>query len=186
MKKLLNETIIYGIGAILPRIIIFILNPLYIHHINKDEFAQFTNLYALISFVNIILTFGFETAFFRFSSEEENKEKTFNTSFWFLAGTSTLFLALCLLFNQPLADAMGYSKNPEFIRWFAWIAFFDTICVIPFAWLRYHNKPIKYSLIRVLQSLAQTVIVVLLFFMDSGRIFKKIGNDREGFLPVLE
>ena len=175
MKKLLNETIIYGIGAILPRIIIFILNPLYIHHINKDEFAQFTNLYAIISFVNIILTFGFETAFFRFSSEEENKEKTFNTSFWFLAGTSTLFLAICLLFNQPLADAMGYSKNPEFIRWFAWIAFFDTICVIPFAWLRYHNKPIKYSLIRVLQSLAQTIIVVLLFMWIPSEFSKILG-----------
>ena len=183
MKKLLNETIIYGIGAILPRIIIFILNPLYIHHINKDEFAQFTNLYALISFVNIILTFGFETAFFRFSSEEENKEKTFNTSFWFLAGTSTLFLALCLLFNQPLADAMGYSKNPEFIRWFAWIAFFDTICVIPFAWLRYHNKPIKYSLIRVLQSLAQTVIVVLLFLWIPAEFSKKLGMTEKVSYP---
>ena len=183
LKKLLNETIIYGIGAILPRIIIFILNPLYIHHINKDEFAQFTNLYALISFVNIILTFGFETAFFRFSSEEENKEKTFNTSFWFLAGTSTLFLALCLLFNQPLADAMGYSKNPEFIRWFAWIAFFDTICVIPFAWLRYHNKPIKYSLIRVLQSLAQTVIVVLLFLWIPAEFSKKLGMTEKVSYP---
>ncbi|AZB22999.1 polysaccharide biosynthesis protein [Kaistella haifensis] len=183
MKKLLNETIIYGIGAILPRIIIFILNPLYIHHINKDEFAQFTNLYAIISFVNIILTFGFETAFFRFSSEEENKEKTFNTSFWFLAGTSTLFLVLCLLFNQPLADAMGYSKNPEFIRWFAWIAFFDTICVIPFAWLRYHNRPIKYSLIRVLQSLAQTVIVVLLFLWIPAEFSKKLGMTEKVSYP---
>lgn len=183
MKKLLNETIIYGIGAILPRIIIFILNPLYIHHINKDEFAQFTNLYAIISFVNIILTFGFETAFFRFSSEEENKEKTFNTSFWFLAGTSTLFLALCLLFNQPLADVMGYSKNPEFIRWFAWIAFFDTICVIPFAWLRYHNKPIKYSLIRVLQSLAQTIIVVLLFLWIPEEFSKKLGMTEKVSYP---
>ena len=183
MKKLLNETIIYGIGAILPRIIIFILNPLYIHHINKDEFAQFTNLYALISFVNIILTFGFETAFFRFSAEEENKDKTFSTSFWFLAGTSTLFLLLCLLFNQPLADAMGYNKNPEFIRWFAWIAFFDTICVIPFAWLRYHNKPIKYSVIRVLQSLAQTVIVVLLFLWIPAEFSKKLGMNEKVSYP---
>lgn len=183
MKKLLNETIIYGIGAILPRIIIFILNPLYIHHINKDEFAQFTNLYAIISFVNIILTFGFETAFFRFSSEEENKEKTFNTSFWFLAGTSTLFLVLCLLFNQPLAEAMGYNKNPEFIRWFAWIAFFDTICVIPFAWLRYHNKPIKYSLIRVFQSLAQTIIVILLFLWIPAEFSKKLGMSEKVSYP---
>lgn len=183
MKKLLNETIIYGIGAILPRIIIFLLNPLYIHHINKDEFAQFTNLYALISFVNIILTFGFETAYFRFSSEEENKYKTFNTSFWFLAGTATLFLAICLLFNQPIADVLGYHKNSEYIKWFGWIAFFDTLCVIPFAWLRYHNKPIKYSMVRVIQSLIQTVIVIALFIYIPAEFSKKLGMNEKVSYP---
>lgn len=183
LKKLLNETIIYGIGAILPRIIIFILNPLYIHHINKDEFAQFTNLYALISFVNIILTFGFETAYFRFSAETDKKDKTFNTSFWFLAGTSTVFLILCLLFNQPLADALGYSKNPEYIRWFAWIAFLDTLCVIPFAWLRYHNKPIRYSAIRVFQSLVQTVVVIALFIYIPVEFSKKFGMEEKVSYP---
>ncbi|MBP0612199.1 oligosaccharide flippase family protein [Chryseobacterium sp. cx-311] len=175
MKKLLGETIIYGIGAILPRVIIFALNPLYIALIDKDEFAQFTSLYAMISFVNIVLTFGFETAFFRFSSEAENKNKTFNTSFWFLAGTSTLFLTCCLLFSQPIANGLGFAKNPEYIRWFAWIAFFDTLCVIPFAWLRYHNKPVKYSLVRVVQSLIQTVAVIALFLYIPSELSRSFG-----------
>lgn len=183
MKKLLNETIIYGIGAILPRIIIFILNPLYIHFINKDEFAQFTNLYAIISFVNIILTFGFETAYFRFSSEPENKDKTFYTSFWFLAATSAVFLVGVLLFNETIAESMGYGKNPEFIRWFAWIAFFDTLCVIPFAWLRYHNKPIKYSLIRVIQSLVQTVAVICLFIYIPAEVSRQAGLNEKVSYP---
>ncbi len=163
MKKLLNETIIYGIGAIMPRVILFILNPLYIDQIDSRDFAIFSNLYALISFVNIMLSFGFETAFFRFSSEKDQQKTTFNTSFWFLFGLSTAFLLTCLLFSQPIADTLEYSSNPEYIRWFAWIAFFDNLCVIPFAWLRYNNKPIKYSLVRVLQSLFQTVITIALF-----------------------
>lgn len=163
MKKLLNETIIYGIGAIMPRVILFILNPLYIDQIDSRDFAIFSNLYALISFVNIMLSFGFETAFFRFSSEKDQQKTTFNTSFWFLFGLSTVFLLACLLFSQSIADTLEYSANPEYIRWFAWIAFFDNLCVIPFAWLRYNNKPIKYSLVRVLQSLFQTVITIALF-----------------------
>ena len=163
MKKLLNETIIYGIGAIMPRVILFILNPLYIDQIDSRDFAIFSNLYALISFVNIMLSFGFETAFFRFSSEKDQQKTTFNTSFWFLFGLSTAFLLACLLFSQSIADTLEYSANPEYIRWFAWIAFFDNLCVIPFAWLRYNNKPIKYSLVRVLQSLFQTVITIALF-----------------------
>ncbi|MDR6517230.1 lipopolysaccharide biosynthesis protein [Chryseobacterium camelliae] len=163
MKKLLNETIIYGIGAIMPRVILFILNPLYIDQIDSRDFAIFSNLYALISFVNIMLSFGFETAFFRFSSEKDQQKTTFNTSFWFLFGLSTAFLLACLLFSHSIADTLEYSANPEYIRWFAWIAFFDNLCVIPFAWLRYNNKPIKYSLVRVLQSLFQTVITIALF-----------------------
>ncbi|MFP7657111.1 lipopolysaccharide biosynthesis protein [Chryseobacterium proteolyticum] len=124
MKKLLNETIIYGIGAIMPRVIVVLLNYLFIKHINVNDFAIFTNLYALISFVNIVLSFGFETAYFRFSSNKNDEQKVFNTSFWFLATLSLVFLIVVLLFNQPIADVFGYSKTPEFIRWFAWIAFF--------------------------------------------------------------
>lgn len=175
MKKLLNETIIYGIGAILPRIIVVLLNPLYIHYINPGDFAVFTNLYAWISYVNIFLSFGFETAFFRFSAEEENREKTFYTSFWFLFGLSSAFLLSVILFNQPISDYLGYGKNPEYIRWFAWIAFFDNICVIPFAWLRFNNKPIKYSAVRVLQALFQTLSVIALFVLIPTEISSQFG-----------
>lgn len=163
MKKLLGETIIYGIGAILPRVITFALTPFYIYFIDKEQFAQFTNLYAWIAFVNILLTFGFETSFFRFSSEKENEKKVFNTSFWFLFALATTFLVSVLLFNESIANAMGYPENPEYIRWFAMMAFFDTLCVIPFAWLRFNGKPVKYSAVRVTQILVQTVFVLALF-----------------------
>ncbi|MCU7614100.1 oligosaccharide flippase family protein [Chryseobacterium sp. GMJ5] len=163
MKKLLNETIIYGIGAIMPRIIVVLLNYLFIKNISNNDFAIFTNLYALISFVNIVLSFGFETAYFRFSSDKNNEQKVFNTSFWFLTGLSTAFLLVVLLFNQPIADVFGYEKTPEFIKWFAWIAFFDNLLVIPLAWLRFNNKPIKYTAVRVVQAVFQSVFAIALF-----------------------
>lgn len=189
MKKLLNETIIYGIGAIMPRVILFILNPLYINQIANKEFAIFSNLYALISFVNIILSFGFETAFFRFSSDKDqskdNEKKTFNTSFWFLFGLSTVFLLVCLIFSQSIADKLEYSENPEYIRWFAWIAFFDNLCVIPFAWLRYNNKPIKYSLVRVVQSFFQTIVTVALFLYIPLSISQDFGLKEKVSFPFF-
>lgn len=159
----------------MPRVIVFLLNPLYIKFIDSDEFAKFTSLYAIISFVNIFLTFGFETAFFRFSSEKGQERKTFNTSFWFLAFSGTLFLALVLLFTMPIASSLGYIETPEYIRWLSWIAFFDVLCVIPFAYLRYHNRPIAYSVIRVLQSLFQTGIVIALFLWIPRNISLDLG-----------
>ncbi|PIE50864.1 MAG: polysaccharide biosynthesis protein [Flavobacteriales bacterium] len=163
MKKLLSETIIYGIGAILPRVITFLLNPYYIDQIDREEYAQFANLYAWIAFVNVVLSFGFETSFFRFSADKGREKKVFNTSFWYLFGTASVFLLGILIFNNFVAEAIGYGEYPHFIRWFAWIAFFDTLCIIPFAWLRFHNRPIRYSAVRVIQILVQTLVVLALF-----------------------
>lgn len=162
-KKLFSETIIYGVGAILPRIIIFLLNPFYINYINAGDFSKFTNLYAIISFVNIVLTFGFETAFFRFVSDEKSRKNTLNTAYWFLAINATVFLLLTLLFRHTIADFLNYTEHPEYITWFAFIAFLDTLCVIPFAWLRHNNMPIKYSAVRLIQSIFQTIFVIALF-----------------------
>ena len=90
-------------------------------------------------------------------------------------GLSTIFLIIVLLLNQPIADYLGYSKNPEYIKWFAFIAFFDNLCVIPLAWLRFHNKPIKYSFVRVFQSVFQSVFVIALFLFIPENFSKSIG-----------
>ena len=106
IKRLLGETIIYGIGAILPRVITFLLNPLYINYIDKEAFAIFTSLYAWIAFINIVLTFGFETSYFRFSGEDKTgaaEKNVFSTAFWFIAMLAGGFLVMVLLFSNPLS-----------------------------------------------------------------------------------
>jgi O-antigen/teichoic acid export membrane protein len=185
LKKLLNETIIYGIGAILPRVITFLLNPLYIHYIDKEAFSVFSSLYSWIALVNVMLTFGFETSFFRFSTEKENEKKSFDTSFWFIFGLAAVFLISILIFSAPLSVILDYAKNPEFLRWFAMIAFLDAICVIPFAWLRFHNMPIKYSVIRVASILVQTVSVIALFIFVPTSTSKKLGLDGQVSYPFI-
>ncbi|WP_327985026.1 lipopolysaccharide biosynthesis protein [Bergeyella porcorum] len=185
MKKLLGETIIYGIGAILPRVITFLLNPFYIHFISAESFAVFTNLYAWIAYINIILTFGFETSFFRFSADENEREKTFNTSFWFVFGVAATFLLMVVLFNNPIAILMQYGNHPEFILWLAIIAFLDAICMIPFAWLRFHNKPIIYSAIRVSSILVQTLVVLVLFLFIPKDTALKLGLKDQVAYPFI-
>ena len=185
MKKLLNETIIYGIGAILPRVITFLLNPLYIHYIDREAFSVFTSLYSWIALINVVLTFGFETSFFRFSIEKENEKKAFDTSFWFIFGLASVFLISILAFSAPLSLILDYAKNPEYLRWFAFIAFFDAICVIPFAWLRFHNMPIKYSVIRIASILVQTVSVVTLFIFVPKSTSENLGLDGQVSYPFI-
>lgn len=189
IKRLLGETIIYGIGAILPRVITFLLNPLYIHYIDKEAFAIFTSLYAWIAFVNIVLSFGFETAFFRFASDKEaiegGERTVFSTAFWFVTGLAGVFLVSVLLFSQPLAQVLDYGNHPEFLRWFAWIAFFDAVCMLPFAWLRYHHQAVKYSLIRVVSILIQTLLVIVLFRFIPVEAAKNFGLTEQVAYPFF-
>ena len=184
-KKLFSETIIYGIGSILPRVIILALNFFIIKQVDNSEFAMFSQLYSAVSFLNVILTFGFETSFFRYATEENMYQKVLNTAFWFMVSISSIMLVLVYLFLQPLADFSNYSDHPEYILWFAWIAFFDTLCVIPFAVLRFKNRPILYSIIRVVQNVFQAVLTIGLLYFISEEFMISLGFDNMISYPFI-
>ncbi|MFV0305755.1 MAG: lipopolysaccharide biosynthesis protein [Moheibacter sp.] len=184
-KKLLSDTVIYGAGAILPRLINFGLTPLYTSQIVTSEFSQFAQLYALVAFVNIVLTFGFETAYFRFSSDGNLSGKVFHTSFWFVFINAVSFLVVMYLLKIPLSNFFDYETHPEYLIWFAWIAFFDAICMVPFAFLRFTGKPIKYSAIKVFQGVFQTVLILLFFFWIPENIMQKVGLEEKVSYPFF-
>ncbi len=184
-KKLLSETVIYGIGSILPRLINFALMPLYATQIDTAEFSKFAQLYSLVAFVNIVLTFGFETAYFRFSADKNLSGKVFHTSFWFVFVNGLTFLLGMYILKIPLANLFDYQDHPEYLTWFAWISFFDAICMVPFAFLRFTGKPIKYSAIKVFQGVFQTVLVLIFFFWIPVDFLQKIGLNEKVSYPFF-
>lgn len=163
----------------------FALNPFIIGKTSNTDFSIFGQLYAAVSFLNVILTFGFETAFFRFATEEGKYQKVLNTSFWFMVMSSTLFMVLLYVFLQPLAEIADYKDHPEYLLWFGWIAFFDTICVIPFAVLRFKNRPILYSVIRVFQNVFQAVLTIVLLYYVSESFMTDLGFDNTISYPFI-
>lgn len=184
-KKLLSETVIYGIGSILPRLINFALIPLYTDKIDTEEFAMFAQLYALVAFVNIVLTCGFETAYFRYSADKNLSGKVFHTSFWFVFVNALVFLIGMHIFNVPIAKLFDYQNHPEYLNYFAWVAFFDAVCMVPFAFLRFTNKPIKYSAIKVFQGVFQTLIILAFFYLVPENILQKIGLTEKVSYPFV-
>ncbi|MGB3452846.1 MAG: oligosaccharide flippase family protein [Moheibacter sp.] len=184
-KRLLSETVIYGIGSILPRLIYFALNPLFTSQINTAEFSKFGQLYALVAFVNVVLTMGFETAYFRYSADKNLSHRVFHTAFWFVFVNAATFLLLMYLLNIPIARIFDYTENPEYIIYFAWMAFFDAICMVPFAYLRFTNQPIKYAAIKIIQNLFQVGLVVLFFFVIPKEFFQKIGMESNVSYPFV-
>lgn len=184
-KRLLSETVIYGIGSILPRLIYFALNPLFTTQINTAEFSKFGQLYALVAFVNVVLTMGFETAYFRYSADKNISHRVFHTAFWFVFINATTFLLFIYLFKVPLSQVFDYTENPEYLIYFAWMAFFDAICMVPFAYLRFTNQPIRYAAIKIVQNLFQVGLVVAFFFLIPKEFFMKIGMESNVSYPFV-
>ena len=149
IKRFFKDTIIYGIAAVLPRAINIFLVKLHTSTLEADKYAVNTDYYVYAAYFNALLTYGLETAFFRFFSKEKEKGKIVSTSFISLLATSLLFLLAMLFFSDSISIFFGF-KNPLFFKLLVWTITLDTMVVIPYAYLRVTNKPIRFTMYKIL------------------------------------
>jgi O-antigen/teichoic acid export membrane protein len=146
LKNLAGQTAIYGLSSILGRSINFLLIIVYTAYLDTEALGAFTGIYALIGFLNIIFTYGMETAFFRFSTGKNLDPKTVYRSTQSLLILSTLVLGSGVYLAAPwLAEVMDYPGRAYLFRWTALILSFDAILAIPFAKLRLENKALDFA-----------------------------------------
>ena len=91
LKQLAGQTAIYGLSSIVGRLLNYLLVPLYTRYFIPAEYGVVTELYAYVAFLVIILTYGLETAFFRFSQKQYDKNLVYSTSLISLVVSSILF-----------------------------------------------------------------------------------------------
>jgi len=149
LKRLAGQTAVYGVSSVLGRILGYLLVPLYTRVFLPDEYGTVNVFYAFAAFLTVVLTYGMETAFFRFYENEPDKGKVFSTGLISLTVTSVAFIALANVFNSSVAAWIGYPGHPEYITWFAWFLGLDAISKIPFALLRAQNKAIRFAAINM-------------------------------------
>lgn len=147
LKGFFKDTIIYGIAAVLPRAINILLTRLHTDKLDTDKFAENTWYFVFAAYFIGFLTFGLETAFFRFFTKEKEKGKVVSTAFITLISTVSLFLVVLLLFNNQIANWLGFN-DPQHLKILTLVTAFDTFVVIPFAYLRVTNRPIKFTLFK--------------------------------------
>ncbi|EDP97000.1 MATE family efflux transporter [Kordia algicida OT-1] len=176
LKKFFKDTIIYGIAAILPRAINIGLLKLHTNAFGSERYAVNTEYYVYAAYLNALLTYGMETAFFRFFSKEQEKGKIISTSFISLLFTTVLFLILGLSFAPEITTSLGFEKV-MYVKILVWTVFLDTIVVIPFAYLRVTNRPIRFAGIKIANILFLAVLnVIFLWAIPNGFL-------SEGILP---
>ncbi len=166
LKALAKDTAIYGLSSIVGRLINYPLVTLYsyVFVAGSGGYGVITNIYAYTSVLLVLLTYGMETGFFRFANKkDENPQKVYSSILIMVGSTSTLFVLLSLIFLQPISALMGHAEHPEYIGMMAVIVALDAFQSIPFSYLRYKQRPIRFAIIRLLGILI--TIVLNLFFL---------------------
>ena len=174
MKSLAKDTAIYGLSSIIGKFLNYLLVPLYTYVLARtDDYGIVTNLYAWTALLLVILTYGMETGFFRFANREDyNAQSVYKTAFLTLLSTSTLFAVLVVLFQQPIANVMGYADHSEFIAMMSVTVALDAFACIPFAYLRYQKRPLVFAALKLLFVVLNIGFNILfLVILDKNDVF---------------
>ena len=163
LKKLAGQTAIYGLSSIVPRFLNYLLVPLYTRVFIPEEYGVVTELYAYVTFVLVILTYGLETGYFRFA-EKNNEDKVYTTSVLFLFVSSFLFVSGVIYFAKDIAAWLDYEGRSIYVTWFAIIIGIDAFLAVPFARLRQRNEALKFTLYKIL-SVVVNVLANILFLV---------------------
>lgn len=167
LKSLAKDTAIYGLPSIVARFINYLLVPIQTECFaaSGGEYGIITNVYAYVSLIIILLTYGMETAFFRFMTKEgESPERIYSTTLRMVGFTSLTSTALVMLFLTPIASTVGYADHPEYVAVMYATVAMDAFTAIPFAYLRIKHRPIKFAVLKI-ANIGMNIILNLLYLV---------------------
>jgi len=165
LKKLSGQTLWYGVSSIAARFLNYLLFPYLTKILLTDSYGEMSLVYALIPFLNILFTYGLETAYFRFVQQKGREQGVYDTITVSLIISTIGLTSIMLLFRDQLAELISIRNHPEYITYSAFIIGLDALTTISFAKLRQEGRPVKYALIRVFGILIN--IGVTIFFLSA-------------------
>lgn len=169
LKTLYKQTFIYGLATVVPKMLSFLLVRLHTDKAvleNVADYGDVSLIFAYFVLFNVLLAYGMETAFFRFLNSEQKKKSVLSTSAISLVLTSILVLVIGYFFRDQVSRITHI--DTDYIVLVLWILFFDALVIIPFAYLRAMGKPIKYTVLKLLNVVLNLGLnVVLLLFLKS-------------------
>ena len=150
IKKLAGQTMWYGVSSMAARFINYLLTPFLTYTLTQtSDYGKMSLIYAAIPVLNVIFTYGFETAFFRFNARKEYKDSLYSTSAISLIFSTIVFTTLLWLGRDSFAGIVGLTDVPAIVYISIFVIAFDALSTIPFAKLRLEERPKKYALVKV-------------------------------------
>ena len=175
MGKLTNifkDTAIYGLSSIIGRFLNYLLVPLYTAQLSAASggYGIITNIYAYVALVLVLLTFGMETTYFRFTNKTHTDSQTvYGTTLILVGAISLAFAVLVLLFLSPVSQLMGYGDHPDYVGVMAVTVAIDAFLCIPFAHLRQQKKALKFATLKLLNIAVSILLNLIYFYYMDGK-----------------
>ena len=172
LTTIFKDTAIYGLSSIIGRFLNYLLVPLYTAQLSAASggYGIITNIYAYVALVLVLLTFGMETTYFRFTNKTHTDSQTvYGTTLITVGSLSLVFAALVLLFLSPVSQLMGYGEHPDYVGVMAVTVAIDAFLCIPFAHLRQEKKALKFAALKLLNIVVSIVLNVIYFHYMDGK-----------------
>ena len=184
LKDIAGQTVVYGLPSIIGRLLTYLLVPLYTYTFSTADYGTVNALYAYVSFLNIVLTYGMETSLFNFSRLQEDKQKTFSTIYTSVSVTSVIFLLFAFVFKNNIAQLVRVPEHPEYIIWIAGILSTDAISAIAFAKLRERNKARRFAMVKSV-NIVLNLVLNIFFIAICPKIIEDPGNPLYGVVKNI-
>ena len=171
LKTIFKDTAIYGLSSIVGRFLNYLLVPLYTAKFSAASggYGIITNIYAYVALILVLLTFGMETTYFRFTNKTHTDSQTVYSTTLISVGTvSLLFAVLVLLLLSPISQLMGYGEHPDYVGVMAVTVAIDSFLCIPFAHLRQQKKALKFAALKLLNIVMSILLNVFYFVWMNG------------------
>ena len=171
LKTIFKDTAIYGLSSIVGRFLNYLLVPLYTAKFSAASggYGIITNIYAYVALILVLLTFGMETTYFRFTNKTHTDSETVYSTTLISVGTvSLLFTVLVLLLLSPISQLMGYGEHPDYVGVMAVTVAIDAFLCIPFAHLRQQKKALKFAALKLLNIVMSILLNVFYFVWMNG------------------
>ena len=164
-KKLASQTAVYGVSSIVGRVLTYLLVPIYTGAFAAAEYGVVTGLYAYVSFLNVVFTYGMETTYFRFANRPgTDRRELYDRTLSLLIVSTAVLTAVLMLLARPLLGLLEIPPGHEqYAVWVALILGLDALTAIPFARLRLENRARRFAGIKLAGIVAN--VVLNLFFI---------------------
>jgi O-antigen/teichoic acid export membrane protein len=170
IKRLVSQSLIYGLGGLISRVLSVLLLPLYTSYLHGRDYGRVETLTAMSAVLVVVLRLGISSAFFRYyfdSPEREHRVRVVRTSFWFTMGSATLGLAAGWIAAQPVADALSLGHGQAWLVRAAFVGLWAQMNYEQLTSLfRVEERPILFTfatLANLLVTVGATVVLVVHF-----------------------